>query len=776
MTINQVAVLGAGVMGSQIAAQCANAGLEVLLLDIVPPEASSRNTIAATAVSRMLKADPAPFMTKAAARRIEVGNLEDDFTRLAGADWILEAVVERLDVKHALYERIAEVAKPEAVLTSNTSTLPRAELMKSMAPALAKRFLISHFFNPPRYMRLLELVAGDEVEPELVAAFTDFCDRRLGKTVVEAKDTPGFIANRIGSFWIQAAITAALDLGLSVEEADAVMGRPFGFPKTGAFGLIDLVGLDLIPYVDQSLAKALPADDGYNRVRRDWPLLGRLIEQGYTGRKGKGGFYRLNRAEGGRVKEAIDLETGDFAPAKKPALASLEAVKHGGPAALLQGQDRGGEYARRVLGQTLAYAAAIAPEIAHDCASIDAAMRLGYNWKKGPFELIDQLGAENFAKMCAEAGQPVPPMLEAAASAEGFYRVDDGTLQHLAFDGGYTPVIRPEGVTLLADLKRRSKPLKKNGSASLWDLGDGVFCFEVHTKLNTIDTAVLELLNDTIGITASSGKALVIHNEGSNFSAGANIGLALFAANVGLWQQVDEMVAKGQAIYRAMKYAKFPVVAAPSGMALGGGCELVMSADAVVAHAETYIGLVETGVGLVPAWGGCAELLSRMASDPRRPKGPMAGPAQAFQTIGMASVAKSAFEAKEMGFLAGTDEIVFNRDRVLAAAKVKALSMVDGYAPPERPSFTLPGATGRSALQLAVHDLDLKGQITPHDHKVVEQLGLVLTGGKTADMTAPLRESEVLKLERQAFMNLIRTEPTLERMQHTLETGKPLRN
>ena len=778
MEIHKVAVLGAGVMGAQIAAHCANSGLEVLLLDIVPEGAGDRDAIAKTALARMLKADPAPFMSRRFAKRVSVGNLEDDLDRLADVDWIVEAVIERLDIKHGLYARIAEVAKPDAILSSNTSTLPRAKLVEGMAADLERRFLITHFFNPPRYMRLLELVGGDHVDPAWIEAFTAFAETRLGKNVVPCHDTPGFIANRIGSFWIQAAIHGAIEHGLTVEEADAIMGRPFGFPKTGIFGLIDLVGLDLIPYVDASLAAALPACDGYNLVRKDSPLIKRMIEQGYTGRKGKGGFYRINREGGGKVKEAVDLRTGDYAPVRKPLLASLDAAKQGGAAALLGADDKGAAYARDVIGKTLVYVAAIAPEIADDIASIDEAMRLGYSWKKGPFELIDQIGADTLVAGLKAQGLPVPALLDEAEG--GFYSVEDATPQQLGFDGKHVPIKRRPGVLRLADIKLQGPPVLRNGSASLWSLGDGVLCFEIHTKLNTIDTEVLKLLGETVArmtmAAMGAGKGLVITNEGSNFSAGANIGLALFAANIGMWPQIEEMVKGGQKAFRALKYAPFPVVAAPFGLALGGGCEICLAADAITAHAETYMGLVETGVGIVPAWGGCAELLARLDRDPKRPKGPVAATAQAFRTIALATVAKSAFEAKEHGFLAMGDEIVPHRDHLLARAKAMVLALAEGYRPPEPPEYRLAGRSGRAALALAVHDLDLKGLVTPHDQVVVRELGQVLTGGADADPTEPVSEQAILDLECQAFMRLIRNEATLERMEHTLATGKPLRN
>jgi len=776
MGIEKAAVIGAGVMGAGIAAHLANAGVPVLLLDVPGPDPARRNAPAAAAIDRLLKADPAAFMERRAARLVTPGNIEDDLGALAEVDWIVEAVIEDLGAKRDLYRRIAAVRRPGTLLSSNTSTLPLAVLTADMDPGLVQDFLITHFFNPPRYMRLLELVAGPRTRPEALAALRDFADHRLGKGIVLCHDTPGFVANRIGSFWMQCAVVAAIDHGLSVEETDAVMGRPVGIPKTGVFGLLDLVGLDLMPRVDASLAAALPPEDAYHGLRRPWPLLDHLIAEGSTGRKGKGGFYRLNTEGGGRVKEAIDLTSGAYATARKAALESLAAARSGGLRALVEHPDRGGRYAWAVLSKTLSYAATHVPEIAEAVHDVDRALRLGYNWKQGPFELIDALGAEYFAARLQSEGQPVPPLLAAAAAAGGFYRVHDGRKQFLTVAGGYADEPRPAGVLLLKDIKLAGAPLAKNGSASLWDIGDGVACFEVHTKLNTIDQDVIALLEKSLKRVAADYKALVVYNEGSHFSAGANLGLALFAANTGLWPMIESMVEGGQRAYRKMKRAPFPVVAAPSGLALGGGCEILLNSDAVQAHAESYIGLVEAGVGVVPAWGGCTEMLTRLAADPKRPKGPMPPVTAAFEIIGMGKVARSAFEARELGYLPAGDDITFNRDRLLADAKARALALVDGYAPPEPVTLTLPGPSGKATLKFAVHDLHLKGVATQHDAVVADALADVLTGGMEADHTEPTPEDTVLALERTAFMRLVRTEATLARMEHTLETGKPLRN
>jgi 3-hydroxyacyl-CoA dehydrogenase len=774
MAIERAAVLGAGVMGSGIAAQIANAGVPVLLLDVVPEGAKDRNALANGALERMQKADPAPFMSKEAARLVTPGNLEDDLEKLAEVDWIVEAVVENLEIKRALYAKVERARKPGSVVSSNTSTLPLARLIEALPKSFARDFLITHFFNPPRYMRLLEIVRGPKTRSDAVEVLADFADRGLGKSVVLCKDTPGFIANRIGSYWMQAAFAAAFEMGVPVEEADAVLGRPLGIPKTGVFGLADLVGIDLLPHVAASLRAALPQGDPFHEVDREWPLIRRLIETGYTGRKGKGGFYRLSKAEGHRIKEAIDLATGEYHVAATPRLDSVDAAKNGGPRALFESDERAARYAWRVMSGTLAYACSLVPEIADDLAAVDAAMRLGYNWQWGPFELIDRIGPAWFRERLAAEGVTVPTLLERVGDGS-FYRAEGGRLQYMTIGGDYAEVTRPDGVLLLQDIKRRSKPVAKNGSASLWDIGDGVACLEFHSKMNTIDPDTLDLLDKAIGIVARDFKALVVYNEGENFSVGANVGIALFAANVAAWPMVEDVVAKGQKVYRKLKHAPFPVVAAPFGMTLGGGCEICLNADAVQAHAETYIGLVETGVGVIPAWTGSTELLTRWVQHKKRPGGPIPPVAQAFETIGMAKVAKSAFEAKELLFLRDTDGITMNRDRLLADAKTKALALVGHYQAPEKAEISLPGESARLAMQIVVDGLRLRSAATPHDKVVADQLAVVLSGGDT-DVTETVSDDDLLALERQAFMTLIRHPATLARLEHMLETGKPLRN
>jgi 3-hydroxyacyl-CoA dehydrogenase len=770
--IKKVAVIGAGVMGASIAAHVANAGVPVVLLDIVAKDGPNRSAIAEGAVAKLLKTDPAPFMSKAAAKFVTTGNIEDHLSLLADCDWIIEAVIERLDIKQALYAKIEAVRKAGSVVSSNTSTIPLATLAEGLPERFAENFIITHFFNPPRYMRLLEMVAGEKSKPEAVAAAARFSDVMLGKSVVACKDRPGFIANRLGVYWLQTAVLEAIEAGLDIEEADAIFGKPMGIPKTGVFGLIDLVGLDLMPHINASLESALPKDDPFHAVNKQVPLLDKLIAEGYTGRKGKGGFYRINREKGKR-KEAIDLATGEFRARREP---KVEAVEAAGRKLirLLEHDSKHGRYAWRALGQTLSYAAALVGDAADDVASIDEAMRLGYNWKFGPFELIDQLGGTWLTAKLEASGFPVPPILR-VADGRPFYRVDDGRRQALGLDGAYRDLVRPAGVIMLEDVKLVSRPILKNGSAALWDIGDGVACFEFTSKVNSLDPDIMDLLMRSVPKVAENYKALVIYNEGSNFSAGANLGLVLFAANIAAWSEIENFAALGQTTYKMLKYAPFPVVGAPAGMALGGGCEILLHCDAVQAHAETYMGLVEVGVGVIPGWGGCKEMLQRWFTLGRLPKGPMPPIGKVFEMISTATVAKSAAEAKELLYLRPADGITMNRYRLLADAKARALKLVDGYAPPQPVALNLPGRSAKVGLQMAVDGFFRLGKATPHDVVVSGELAEVLSGGET-DITLPLDEDAILKLERKGFLRLARHPATIARIEHTLETGKPLRN
>ena len=772
--IERVAVIGSGVMGGGIAAQLANAGANVLLLDVPAKDGPDRSAIARGAVERLSKSRPPAFMLRGAARRIDTGNIDDDLPRVGEADWIVEAVVERLDVKRDLYARLDAVRRPGAIVSSNTSTIPLAQLVDGASEGLQQDFAITHFFNPPRYMRLLEIVGGPRTRPGLVERLREFADRRLGKGVVECKDTPGFIANRIGVYWLQCAVFEAMRAGLTVEQADAALGPAVGIPKTGVFGLVDLVGIDLMPHVVASMDSLLAPDDALRRYMEMPDLVRRMIADGYTGRKGKGGFYRLRREGSERIKEAIDLETGEYRPSERVRPACVEAAKSGGPRALLEHDSAEGRYAWQVLSSVVAYSAALVPEISDDVADVDTAMRLGYNWQAGPFEMADQVGAGWLADRLRAENRPVPSMLDSARE-NGFYRQADGHIERMDADGGYAPLTVPGGAVRLADVRRgrERERVAGNDSASLWDVGRDVACLEFHTTMNTLDAAIMELIGEALVVVPNRFAGLVIHNDGEHFSAGVNLGQAVTALRAGAWDQLAGVAELGQNVFRAMKYAPFPVVGAPSGMALGGGCEVLLHCDAIVAHAETYAGLVEAGVGLIPAWGGCKELLARFAC--QRPGGPMPPISRAFEMVGLARVSQSAAEAREMGILRRGDTIVMNRDRVLGEAIDKVQELSRGYVPPEPPVFHLPGRSGRAALDLALGDLVRAGKATPHDVVVAGALARVLSGGD-ADLTDETTEDDVLALEREAALSLLRTEGTQARIAHMLKTGKALRN
>ena len=788
--IKSVAVLGAGVMGAAIAAQVANAGIDVMLLDIVRPGEANRNALAEAAIARLKKTNPAPLMGARAARLIKPGNIEDDLDALRGCDWIVEAVVERLDVKQALYRRLDGVRQPGAIISSNTSTIPLHELTQGLPERFTPNFCITHFFNPPRYMRLLELVAPADIDSAALDRLTGFIDISLGKTVIRAKDTPGFIANRIGTYWIQTAMLLAVEMGLEVEEADLVMGRPMGFPSTGVFGLLDLVGIDLAPHINASLARLLPPGDAFHAVNRDLAMVEKLIAAGYTGNKGKGGFYREARgAAGGKEKSALSLAAAkagrlEWRPATKPDIPEVKDARKD-LKKLLTAKTAPGRYAWGVLGRVLAYAASLVPEIADDVSDIDAAMRLGYTWNLGPFELIDQLGAGWVAAHLAELDVPVPAILTEIGDG-AFYEAAGAEPRQYARPG-YKPIVRPPGVLLLEDVKRGARPVLGGKVASAWDLGDGVLCFEVHAEmrgalLNMLDAEVLGLLEKTLALTPRNHRALVLYNDDlrqpahkANFSVGANIGMALLWSNIRLWGKIENSVKDGQRLYQAMRYAPFPVVGAVAGRALGGGCEMLLHCAAVQAHAESYIGLVETGVGVVPGWGGCATMLTRWQTDAQAPKGPMPAVAKVFEIISTATVSRSAAEAVELKFLKPADGITMNRDRLLADAKARALELAEDYSPPEPVALRLPGETGRVALQMAVRDYRRRGIATPHDVTVAAALAEVLTGGDT-DMLDEVSETDIMALERKSFMALIRTKESQARIKSIVDTGKPLRN
>lgn len=793
--IKQVAVLGSGVMGSGIAAVLANAGIPVLLLDM-PAKEGLRNALAEGAIKKQSEGGTPGFAHKKHTKLVTAGNFEDDLAKLADCDWIVEVVVEKLEIKQEVYRKVDAVRKKGSIVSSNTSTLPLHVLINGMPQGFADDFIITHFFNPPRFMRLLEVAKSPNFAADRFAAFCDFADRVLGKTVVPCKDTPGFLANRIGVYWMTAGLTEALRTGITVEEADAVMGKPLGFPKTGMFGLYDLIGIDLMPLIAKAMLATLPKDDAF-RTLYDLPeLVQKMIADGYTGRKGKGGFYRMNKGEGGKkTLEAINLKTGDYAPQKKVKLESVDAAKSG-IAALFAHPDVGGQYASAVMLKTLHYAASLIPEISDDIYSVDAAMQMGYNWKYGPFQMIDRLaaqgksGTEIFAGALQQAGLSVPPII-AQSLGKKLYDVIDGKRQQFGIGGKFTPVPIPDGSLMLEDIKLTSKPVKKNASAQVWDLGDGVACLELTSKQNTWDPENLKMVAELPALVQQKGfRAVVVGTDADNFSFGANIGFFLLACNTASWWAISDMVKQGQDAFMGLKYAPFPVVSSLSGMALGGGCELNLHADAVQAHIESYIGLVEVGIGVIPGWGGCKELLWRHVAaaeaaqkailSGNKPEmliggGPMPAISKAFEYISMAKVAGSAADAQDMLILNAKSRISMNRRRVLADAKSLALELAVNYAPPEARTIRLPGETAYTALKLAVDNFRKNGKATPHDEVVSLALARVLTGGDT-DITREVSEQDMLNLEHEMFMELCKTQGTRDRIAAMLNTSKPLRN
>jgi 3-hydroxyacyl-CoA dehydrogenase len=765
MAINKVAVIGAGVMGAAIAAHFSNAGVPVFLLDIVSDQASNRNSIAEAALQKLLKAEPAPFMHKNNARLITPGNIEDHLSLLAGVDWVVEAVVEKPHIKQALYQKLLATCHKNCIISSNTSTLPLSVLVSGLPESFAERFLITHFFNPPRYMRLLELVAGPQTRPELTSTVRDFADLKLGKNCVPCKDTPGFIANRIGIYWLQCGILEAIDLGLTVEQADSIISTPFGIPKTGVFGLLDLIGLDLVPPILHNMAHALPVTDAFQAISQTPQRVQDMIETGFTGRKGKGGFYRLSAD---RVKESINLGTGEYSASHK-----AETTKADNLQALLSSPDKTAQYAWRVLSKTLVYAASLIPEIADDIVSVDAAIRDGYNWAYGPFELLDQIGVGWFVEKLQAEQRAVPPLLR---HKQAFYLINSGQLNFASLTGVYQPIRREAGIIQLADIKRQHPYILSNASASLWDVGDGVACLEFHSKMNTLDMNSMALIRHSLDKVTGDFAALVIHNEAEHFSAGANLGLLVQAIHSQDWTAVEQLIIQGQHTYSALKYAPFPVVGAPSGLALGGGCEILLHCDVIQAHAELYMGLVEVGVGLIPGWGGCKEYLRRWLSYTKLPKGPVPPMAKAFETIGLAKVSKSAADAKELLFLSATDGITMNKSRLLADAKTKALSLCKNYAPPQPYDYYLTGKSGVTLLTMATKSLQAQGKASDYDGYIAARLASILSGGDDGDFTEALSEADILELELHAFITLAKQPNTLARLEHMLKTGKPLRN
>lgn len=772
MTIAKIAVLGSGVMGSGIAAHIANAGIPVILMDIVPKDATNRNMLTEKAVEKQLTGTPPGFTHKSKAKLVTTANLEDNLDLLKDVDWIIEAVLEKLEIKQDVYKKIDAVRKKGSIVSSNTSTLPLHILLKGMPDQFQQDFMITHFFNPPRFMCLLEMVPGSKTRKEAYDEIKKFADIKLGKGIVDCKDTPGFIANRIGVFWLMAGLVEAMRLGISVEDADALMGKPLGIPKTGVFGLLDLIGIDLIPLIAKAMLATLPENDAFRAIYQEPPLITKMITDGYTGRKGKGGFYRINKEGGKKVKEVLDLKTGEYKPEKKSALESLGAAK-AGIGALMAHPDLGGQYVRSVMGKTLVYAASLVPEISDDIVGVDNTMKWGYNWKFGPFEMLDKIGVAAYLQNLEAKKIKIPELL-AKTFGKPLYQVAENQRQYFTTKGDYAAIPQTDGVWMLADKKLGKKPVAKNGSAALWDIGNGIACLEFTSKMNAVDPDILAMIEKSVETVKKDFHGLVIGSDGDNFSVGANLAFIMYAANMAAWQLISDVIRQGQRAVTALKYTPFPVVSALGGMALGGGCEIVLHSDAVQAHIESYPGLVEVGVGLVPGWGGCTEMLIRHLQG--MPQGnAMPAIAKVFEYLGTAKVGGSADEAKEMKILNQTSRISMNRARLLPDAKQLCMMLADNYVPPEPATLNLPGPTAKTALQMGLDQFVATGKATPHDVVVCTQLAHILAGGDT-DITETVTEQQLLDLEHGAFMELIKTKGTLDRIEYMLANGKPLRN
>jgi 3-hydroxyacyl-CoA dehydrogenase len=804
--IRRAAVLGAGVMGSGIAAHLANAGIPVLLLDIVPPKLTEddekkglttddprfRNRFAIAGLEGIKKAKPAALYSKRFLPLIEIGNFEDDWHRLADCDWIVEVVVERLDIKQKVFARVDEVRKPGSIVSSNTSGLSIAGMTEGRSEDFKQHFLVTHFFNPVRYMRLLELVAGEKTKPEILDFFTSFGRFRLGKGIVFGKDTPNFIGNRIGTFGIAATFKAMMEMDYQVDEVDAITGPAMGHPSSASFGTVDLVGIDVLAHVTNTIYEGCP-DDEQRDIFQVPDFIKQMIEAGALGRKtkDKGGFYRVRKeADGSKTKLVIDWKTGEYRPKERPHIASLGKAKgtHDVKQRLRDvvfADDRAGAFAWRLMRDTLAYSSMRFGEISDSIVDIDNALRWGYNWDLGPFEAWDVLGvAEVVERMKAEGVEPAPWVTEMlGAGHESFYLESaKGRQYYDPATKSYLAEPKPDSFIVLADLKRDEKKIVYgNKSASMVDIGDGVACIEFHSalqpRMNPIDDKIMDVMSKGLEIAERDFRGLVIHHQGENFSAGANLLMVLEGIQANQWTAIDDMIRSFQAMTRNLLKARIPVITAPFAYTFGGGCEITMGGDRVCAAAETYIGLVEVGVGLIPAGGGCWAMLERVLEGIDEPVlSNLPFIRIAFENIGMAKVATSGDEARERKFLRPYDKVEINRDQQLWTAKRMAIAMAEeGYAPPLPKKLHLPGKEGLATLEMMLHNMKLTHWISSHDETIARHLGRILTGGDTT-INDPVDEQTVLDLEREAFLSLCGEPKTQDRISYMLVNNKPLRN
>ncbi len=807
-SIERVAVLGAGTMGAAIAAHAANAGLPVLLLDIVPRELTPkeqkkgltlgspvvRNRIARQGLERTVKIKPPSFMSQAARRLVSVGNLEDDLERLAEADWIVEAVVERLDIKRDLMARVDTVRRPGSLVTTNTSGLPIASISEGLSDDFRRHFFGTHFFNPPRYMKLLEIIRGEEADPLAVSALAELATRQLGKGVVFTKDTPNFIGNRILSVHGSHVIDFALANGYRIEEVDAVTGPLIGRPKTGTFRLQDLVGIDIAAFVGQNLHDLIGGDE-YRDVLvspRLKGLIGGLVERGRLGNKSGAGFYRKGKGpDGKKIFEVLNPETFEYEAPRPVSFEAVEAVRKIPDlgerlSALFDPRfatDRGARLGWAATSQLLVYSAAAAKNIAYDLASIDNAVRWGFGYQLGPFELWDRLGVAETVERMETHGYDVAEWVKEMlfAEIETSYRVEDGEVTgcYKWQTKSYSDFSVDEDHIEVAALRREAPPVASNPSASLHDMGDGVLLLELHSKMNAIDDGVVAMMveaREHLGDDAYYG--LVIGNDGPNFSVGANLKEVGQTALAGDIDGIRQATGAFQGAIQGLRLSPKPVVAAVHGMALGGGAEIALCASRIVAHAESYFGLVEAGVGLVPGGGGLKELVRRLVTPAMEIKeaDPLPLAQKVLELVAMAKVSGSAAEAAEMGFLSGHDRVVMHRDHLLHEAKQEVLAMVaDGYQAPPAAALYAGGRDLLAALKMIPWSMQQAGWASEHDALVAETIARVVAGG---DLSSPawVDEEYFLALERDAFADLVASEKTQARIRHMLETGKPLRN
>ena len=795
ISIRKVAVLGAGVMGSGIAAHLANAGIPCLLLDIVPPNPSEsddiksrtfRNKFAAGAVARLNKTKPSPIFSKAALSLLETGNFDDDMGRLAECDWVVEVVKEDMAIKQRLFAQVEANIKPGTIVSSNTSGLSVTGMLEGRGESFRKNFLVTHFFNPVRYMKLLELVSGPDTDPNVVKTLHKFGEEVLGKGIVYGKDTTNFIANRIGVYGMMKTMEEMRSAELSVEEVDKIFGPAMGRPKSAVFRTADIVGLDTFVHVATNCYDTLP-DDEERDVFKIPSFIQKMVDLGMLGAKSGAGFYKKSKDENGKTAIlSLDIDTFEYTAQQRVRYDSLGAARKAkGPAAsiaaVMGGDDKAAQFAERVTLSVLAYASRRIPEIADVIVNIDRGLRWGFGWDLGPFETWDaygvQKGVDRMKALGIEPAAWVTQML--ASGRESFYSVEGVADQYWDIqESSSRDLVQNDRTFKVEYLKRGNKKIKTTFSATIWDMDDDVLLLEFHSKMNAIDDDIIKMMHDTIDIAERDYRGIVIGNDGGNFSAGANIMALLMGAKSGQFDQIDNMISGFQSANQRMRYSRVPVVTAPYGLTLGGGAEVTMGGNAVQASAETYIGLVEFGVGLIPGGGGNLQLLRNLygafANDPDFDPFPYIK--KVFLSVGLAKVATSAEEAREAGFFSAADGITLNRDFLLTDAKARVLGMANsGFTPPRATEFLLPGPSGKATIDTMLYDMFLNKQISAHDRLIGSKLAHVITGGDTSSK-AIVSEDRLLELEREAFLSLAGEEKTQDRIAHMLQTGKPLRN